>query len=115
MVSVPPFVLVVFVVFALFAFSRAVLGFRAGKLSWRMLALWSFVWASVILFLLFPEVFEALTRLVGMERPLDFVIVVGIVGAYYLVFRIYVYLEDIRSDMSKVVREVSIEREKARK
>jgi len=98
--------------FAIFALSRAFLGFRSGKLSWRMFALWVFVWLSVLTFLLFPDVFAEATRLLGMGRPLDFMIVVGIIGAYYLVFRIYVYLEDIRSDMARVVRELSIEREK---
>ena len=112
MVLVPTPILVVFVVFALFALSRALLGFRSGKLSLAMLLLWVLVWVSVIVFLLFPDVFTFLTRFFGMERPLDFMVVVGVIGAYYLVFRIYVYLEDIRSDMAKVVREVSIEREK---
>ncbi|MCX6695641.1 MAG: DUF2304 family protein [Candidatus Altiarchaeota archaeon] len=100
------------VVFALFALSRAFLGFRSGKLSWPMFVMWFFVWSSVIVFLAFPDVFQAVTKFFGMERPLDFMIVIGIIGAYYLVFRIYVYLEDIRSDLAKVVREVSIGREK---
>lgn len=99
------------VVFALFALSRAFLGFRSGKLSWPMFALWFVVWASVIVFLALPGVFEAVTHFFGMERPLDFMVVVGIIAAYYLVFRIYVYLEDIRSDLAQVVREISVGRE----
>jgi len=110
MVYVPPLVLVVFLVFAFFALSRAFLGFRSGKLSFPMFLLWVVVWVSVILFLLFPDVLAVVTSFVGMERPLDFMIVVGILGAYYLVFRIYVYLEDIRSDLAGIVREISIER-----
>jgi len=103
---------VVAVVFAFFALSRAFLNFRSGKLSLSMLGLWVLVWTSIIVFLVFPEIFQLVSHLVGMERPLDFMIVIGIIGAYYLIFRIYVYLEDIRSDIAKVVREVSITREK---
>lgn len=110
----PITVVVVFTLFAFFALSRAFLGFRSGKLSWPMFLLWAVIWVSVLIFLWFPDVFGFLTGIFGMERPLDFMIVVGIIGAYYLVFRIYVYLEDMRSDMAQVVREMSIGRESSK-
>jgi hypothetical protein len=55
---------------------------------------------------------ESLSRSIGIQRPLDFMLIVGLVLSYYLLFRIYIYVEEIKSDIATVVREVALDREK---
>ena len=97
--------------FSLFALSRAVLRFREGRLSWGMLIVWSIAWISVIVFIVSPDKLEPLSKAIGIQRPLDLMLIVGVVLSYYLIFRVYIYLEELRYDMGKVVREVALDKD----
>ncbi|MFH1055889.1 MAG: DUF2304 family protein [Candidatus Altiarchaeota archaeon] len=99
-------------VFSAFALSRVFLRFREGKLSWSMLLLWSVAWLTVIAFLLSPSTFEPVSKVIGIQRPLDLMLVGGVILSYYLTFRIYVFLEELRSDVAEVVREISLRKER---
>ncbi|MFH1403784.1 MAG: DUF2304 family protein [Candidatus Altiarchaeota archaeon] len=100
------------ILFSLFALSRVFLRLRDGRISPGMFLFWTISWVTVILFLLFTDQFEVLSKAVGIDRPLDFILVVSVLGAYYLTFRVYVYLEELRVDLAKIVRELAISREK---
>jgi hypothetical protein len=95
--------------FSLFALSRVLLRFREGRMSWGMMLVWSIAWLSIMCFIVFPTSFEGLSRAIGIQRPLDFMLIVGLMISFYLMFRIYVYLEELRSDIAKVVREVALD------
>ncbi|MBD3387372.1 MAG: DUF2304 family protein [Candidatus Altiarchaeales archaeon] len=97
--------------FSAFALSRVVLRFREGRLSWGMMLVWSFAWLSIIAFLLFQNTFTSLSNAIGVDRPLDFMLIVGVMLSYYLTFRIYIYIEELKSDLAEVVREVAIKKE----
>lgn len=99
-------------IFAFFALSRVVLRFREGKISWGMMLVWCAVWAAVLVFLLSPTSFEPISRGIGIQRPLDLMLVGGLVLSYYLNFRAYIHLEEVRADLAKVVREVSLSKDK---
>jgi hypothetical protein len=99
---------VVGVGFSVFALSRVVLRFREGRMSWGMMAVWSLAWLSVIAFVLSPARFEVVSKAIGIQRPLDLMLIVGLVLAYYLLFRMYVYIEELRADMAKAVREMAL-------
>ena len=96
--------------FSLFALSRVYLRFREGRMSWGMMLMWSLTWVSIIVFTLSPASFESISKALGIQRPVDFMLIVGLIVSYYLTFRIYVYLEELRSEMAKVVREVALDR-----
>jgi small membrane protein len=104
------------ILFSLFALSRVVLRFREGRISWGMMLVWVLVWLSIIVFILSPESFEGLSKSIGIQRPLDLMLIVGLVLGYYLTFRMYVYLEELRSDLATAVREVALSgKEKGKK
>jgi hypothetical protein len=96
------------ILFSLFALSRVFLRLREGRISRGMVIVWTIAWVTVILFLIFPEKFEVISQAVGIGRPLDFIFIVSILVAYYLTFRVYVYLEELRGDLAKIVRELAI-------
>ncbi|MFC2162283.1 DUF2304 family protein [Candidatus Altiarchaeota archaeon] len=96
------------VVFSMFALSRVFLRLREGRISRGMFMIWTIAWFTVIAFLLFPERFEIISSSVGMGRPLDFIIVVSVLASYYLTFRVYVYVEELRQDLALIVRETAL-------
>ncbi|MBU0761876.1 MAG: DUF2304 family protein, partial [Candidatus Altiarchaeota archaeon] len=99
-------------VFSLFALSRVILRFREGKIQPTMFLLWVFVWVSTLVFVVSPESFTSISNLIGIQRPLDAAFVVGLVISYYLVFRLYILFEDMRSDLAKLVREIALQEKK---
>ena len=99
------------VAFSLFALSRVVLRFREGRLSWGMMAVWSIAWISVIVFVLSPESLTPISHTIGIQAPLDLMLIVGLLMSYYLTFRVYIFLGELRSDLAKVVREIALLRQ----
>ena len=99
------------VLFSVFALSRVFLRFREGRVSWGMMMIWSIAWLSIIAFILSPKSFEPISKAIGIQRPLDFMLIVGLMLSYYLTFRLYIYVEELHSDMAKVVREVALKKD----
>ena len=94
--------------FSLFALSRVILRYREGKFSKAMLALWMLAWSTVIAFIVSPQSFESISKIMGIQRSLDFMLIGSALISYYLTFRIYIYIEEIRQDMGKIAREIAL-------
>jgi hypothetical protein len=94
--------------FSIFALSRAILRFREGRMGWGMMIVWCVAWLTIMLFIISPSGFEVLSKAIGIQRPLDLMLIGGLMISFYLMFRIYVFVEELRSDLAKVVREVAL-------
>jgi len=90
--------------FSLFALSRVFLRYREGKFSTTMLIVWSMAWLAVIAFIVSLDIFEFMSRAAGIERPLDLMLPVAVLLSYYLIFRLYIHMEDMKTDMAKLAR-----------
>jgi len=99
----------VFVVaFAIFAISRAVLRFKDRKISALSLGLWCAVWIAAIVVVLIPATSFFFADLLGIQRGADFVVYVSIVVLFYLLFRLYVKIDSTEQNVTKLVRELAI-------
>lgn len=94
--------------FILFAASRAVLQFRGGTLRFGALSFWLLIWVVALIAIFYPEETTRIARLLGIGRGVDVVVYGSISILFYLVFRLHVYLENIRSEISRLIREVAI-------
>lgn len=103
---------IVIVLFALFAWSRAILRFKDAKLTRNELIFWSVAWIAAIVVTLLPQTTETLATLFGVGRGADVIVYLSIVVLFYLVFRIYVKADSTEKAITKLVREVAIERKK---
>lgn len=99
------FILLVFIVFAA---SRAVLQFRGGMIRFGALLFWLGIWGVATFAIFYPETTTNFAKLMGIGRGVDVILYVSIAILFYLVFRLHIYLEDIRSEISRLIREVSI-------
>jgi small membrane protein len=97
-----------FVLFILFAASRAILRFRGGSLHFGALLFWMLVWTTATIAVFSPEQTTWVAQFLGIGRGVDVVIYSSIALLFYLVFRLHVYLEDIRSEISRLIRELSL-------
>ena len=93
--------------FLLFALSRVVLRFKGGIVSLLGLLFWGALFGSSIVFVLYPDLSSNIAKSMGIGRGVDALIYTSIVILFYLVFRLYVYIQDLRQDITKIVKELA--------
>lgn len=94
--------------FVLFAASRAVLRFQGGSIHFGGMVFWLTIWSAALLAIFFPQQTTELARIAGIGRGADVVIYISLTLLFYLVFRLHVYLEDLRTQLSTLIREISL-------
>lgn len=99
---------IILFIFVLFAASRAVLQFRGGTIRFGALSFWLMVWTVALVAIFYPEETTHLARILGIGRGVDIVVYASIAILFYLVFRLHVYQENIRTEISQLIREVSL-------
>lgn len=103
---------ILIILFALFAWSRAILRFKDGAIKWNELLFWSFLWGALIVLTVNPAITFFFSKLVGIERGVDFFLYLSVMLLFYLIFRIYVKLDNMDQEITKVVREVALKKRK---
>ncbi|MBI5680822.1 MAG: DUF2304 family protein [Methanobacterium sp.] len=99
------------ILIGILAIILSIFRFREGKMTLGMLSLWILVWIAVIVVSIFPESTNSLAVLTGIGRGLDFILILGLIGAYYLVFKMYNMIENMDQEITELVREIAIQRE----
>jgi hypothetical protein len=102
-------------VFALFALSRVILRFKDGKLKLYELLFWIIIWGGALTVLLFPQLIVTVQLFFGITPNSGVLSLFGMVILFYLVFRLYVKLEQQNQAITKLVRESSISHAKHKK
>lgn len=106
---------ILLLIFVLFAASRAVLQFRGGTIRFGALSFWLMIWVVAIIAIFYPEETTRIARLLGIGRGVDVVVYASIAILFYLVFRLHVYQENIRTEISQLIREISLKEVKSKK
>ena len=87
------------------------LRFREGKMSLGMLFVWSIIWIILIILSVFPQATGFFAGITGIGRGLDVILILGLIGCYYLIFRIYNMIENIEREITHLAREMALQRE----
>lgn len=98
--------------FVLFALSRVLLRFREGKLSYQSLVAWCILWTFVFAVVLKPQITTHIAQIVGIGRGADLIIYSSIAVLFYLIFRIYIKLEENERNVSTLIRIIALSRVK---
>lgn len=98
----------ILLIFVLFAASRAILQFRGGSIRFGSLIFWLLIWVVALIVIFYPEKTTELAKFVGIGRGVDIIVYASIAILFYLVFRLHVYMEDLRTQLSQLIREVSL-------
>src|SRR3989338_3199230 len=93
---------VLIILFAVFALARAVSRYREGRLPRPWLAFWVLFWFVVVFVTLSPKVADKIAHIVGVGRGADFVLYVSVAALFYLVFRLFVKIEDVERDVTRL-------------
>lgn len=99
---------ILFSIFALFAWSRAILRFRAKQMNQKELAFWSFLWLAMIAVVLIPEKTTTLAKLLGMDRGFDAMTFIAIVVLFYVIYRLYIKSNETDQEITQIVRQMAL-------
>jgi len=103
---------IIAVLFALFAFSKVIIRFREAKITGREFIFWSIIWFGIIIVAALPWTTTIAARLIGISRGIDVVVYLSIIALFYLIFRMYVKMEHVEREITRLVREEAIKRRK---
>ena len=94
--------------FALFAWSRAVIRFYSKDLNLKELIFWSFLWLLMIVLVFIPGKTNFLAKILGMERGNDAMFFLGIVALFYASYRLYVKSNEQEKEITRLVRALAL-------
>ena len=97
--------------FILFAVLKISGRFRAKEVTAGPLFFWLVFWLAVGVVVWQPNLSTELANRLGVGRGSDLVLYVAVAVLFYMIFRLTVRLEKIEKNITKVVREVAINKE----
>ena len=100
---------ILIVAFAIFAVVRAFFRFRQGRLPLVWFGFWAFFWVIASVVTLLPQTTTVAARLVGVGRGADFVLYLSVIALFYLIFRLFVKIEDLELEITRLVRKLALE------
>ncbi|MCL4390432.1 MAG: DUF2304 family protein [Patescibacteria group bacterium] len=101
---------IITIFFLLFALSRVFLRAKGGQIKTGESFFWGVVFTAAGLAIVFPRELTSLANSLGVGRGADLVVYISIIALFYLVFRIYVMMENIRHEITELVRKVALEK-----
>lgn len=101
---------IILIIFSLFALSRVFLRFKGGQIRAMEFVFWTTVFSVAIVGVSLPGEISKLAALLGVGRGVDLIIYASIAVLFYLVFRLYVFLEDVRHEITEVVRRIALKK-----
>ena len=89
------------------------LRFKDGKMTFNMLLVWAAIWVLMSIFSIYPDITSILAGISGIGRGLDLILIIGLIGCYYFVFKIYNMIENIEEEITHLTREIALDRGKS--
>ena len=99
-----------FVIFAIFAWSRAFLTFRKKHINAKELIFWSIVWLFATIIVFIPGKTVILARFLGMGRGFDALVFIAIAALFYSVYRLYVRSNENEEIITDLIRKIALKK-----
>ncbi len=104
-----PLLQLIVALFALFALSRTFLRWKDSEITTAELTFWSIIWISITVIVFQPWITDWVSQKFGIGRGIEFVTYVAITLVLYLIFRIYVQLEVLEQDITRIASSMAIQ------
>jgi len=85
-----------------------ILRYRQGKIGTIALLVWLFLWIGAAVVILFPNSTSVVAHFLGIARGSDLILYLSVILIFYLLFRVFVRLEQIDQGITQVVRALAL-------
>ena len=92
----------------IFAISRVYLRLKEGVITSRMAFFWFLIWIAALVGVTLPATTTRIAEFFGVGRGVDIIVYISLALLFYLVFRIYVMIEDLRNQITYLIREIGL-------
>jgi hypothetical protein len=99
---------IIFGLFLLFAVSRVLLRLKDGTLTLNNFVFWTALFILGIIGVIKPELTTIAADKLGIDRGSDVVVYASIMLLFYLIFRTNILLENLRHDLTQLVRTLAL-------
>ena len=99
-------------VFIVFILLKLFLQKQKNKISPSAFSIWLFLWLVVLVVFWLPDSTSYLAGWLGIGRGADLVVYVSILLIFYMIFKIFIRLNKIEDEITRVVREDAIKNAK---
>ena len=101
-------IIIIIAIFSLlFVYNRV----RYNKSTPATFGLWCILWFIIVIFAFMPRITDPLASIFGIGRGLDLLVILGVIFCLYLIFRLYIKLDNAEQQMNDLVRKLAIENE----
>src|SRR3990167_7350800 len=100
---------IVLLIFVIFAISRVILRLKEKVLSTQMAFFWVLIWLAALVGILLPKTTTKIASFFGVGRGVDVIVYISLALLFYLVFRIYVMIEDLRHEITFLIRQLALQ------
>ncbi len=81
--------------------------YRDGNVTFGRLVFWTVLWLAVAVVSWRPEISGSVTRFFGVQEPINLLFALSIMFLFYAVFSIFVRIELMRKEITRLVRELA--------
>ncbi|MEK7125695.1 MAG: DUF2304 domain-containing protein [Patescibacteria group bacterium] len=106
---------IITVITVIYLLSRIANQLRRKQITLKEALLWGLVWFGVGVVVLYPKLTDQLATYIGLQsaKGIDLVVYLAVGLVFYLVFRIFVRIERMEHDITKIVRQVALKEEES--
>ena len=101
---------IIFGAFLLFAVSPVLLRLKDGTLALNNFIFWTGLFVVALIGVVKPELTTLLAQKLGINRGSDIVVYASILLLFYLIFRTNILLENLRHDLTELVRKLALKK-----
>lgn len=101
---------IILLLFIVFALSRVILRLREKVIPLGTAVFWSILWLTAFAGILSPQTTTRIAGYFGVGRGVDVIVYISLALLFYLVFRTYVMVEDIRHEITEIIRTVALQK-----
>ena len=105
MINIAQILLLLLVVLSM---GLVILKYRQRKIGTLGFMLWLLLWIGAAVVIVFPNSTAVMARLLGIGRGTDLVLYISVILIVYLLFRVYVRLEQVDREMTQIVRALAL-------
>lgn len=103
---------IILLILIIFFLSRVYLRYREKVISTKTAFFWTVIWILALIGVILPGTTTKIASLFSVGRGVDAIIYIAISVLFYLVFRIYVMIEDLRREITTAVRNMALKNAK---
>ncbi len=105
------FIKIFLLIIIILIISRIASKYLKKELTVKEFVLWVLFWIGAGFIVIWPDTSSYLAMLLGVGRGADLVIYLSLVLVFYLLFRIFVRIEKIERDITKIISHIALKDE----